>query len=517
MTRTVVIGLDGANWDLIGPWLEQGDLPNVKTLLESGVHGESHSYIPPVTVPNWKCYSTGKNPGKLGVYRFDHLDVKEHEYVFHHSYDFDSAELWDYLNDEGYTTGVVNMPTTYPPREIDGFMICGGPDARQSEYRMLEDTYTHPESLQETLEEEYDYDIHPKPLISSNDERGEEVDAIHRLINLRFQVAYDLLEEKEVDFLHVTSFYSNTLQHFFWQEDPVYEAWQIFDEHIGRFLELEDTNVVMMSDHGCVDIDNLVYINNWLIENGYLALQTSVDDVLRNTGLTKERVLRIAKTFGLTDFLAKAVPDRIQTLVPWEEGVRGQRTFEKIDWDETVAVANTQGLVYLTVDRDDPQYDEFRAEIKGGLEGLKTPEGIPVVEQMHTYEELYDGDHLNKAPDLVAHQTDGIHMSEATGVDGIHHDTGRWEAENIPPGIFAATGPDITETGDLGQMKISDIAPTILGLMDCAVPTDMDGEPQPIFDGTLEERSPIPSPHGDTEAQEDDEVRERLEDLGYLN
>ncbi|MDB2269882.1 alkaline phosphatase family protein [Halorubrum ezzemoulense] len=517
MTQTVVIGLDGANWDLIEPWLENGDLPNIEQLLDSGVRGESHSYIPPVTVPNWKCYSTGKNPGKLGVYRFDHLDTDKREYVFHHSYDFDSPELWDYLNDEGYTTGVVNMPTTYPPREIDGFMICGGPDARQSEYRMLDDTYTHPESLQETIEKEYDYEVHPKPLISSKDERNEEVDAIHQLIDLRFEVAYDLLEEEEVDFLHLTSFYSNTLQHFFWQEDPVYQAWKIFDKHIGRFLELDDTNIVVMSDHGCAEISDVIYINNWLIKNDYLTLEMSIDDILQDVGFTKERALRAAKAFGATDLLAKIVPQQIQTLVPWEEGVRGQRTFEKIDWEETVAVANSQGLVYLTVDRDDPRYKSIRSEIKDGIEDLTTPDGTPLVETMHKYEELYEGDHLDKAPDLVARQTDGIHMSEATGVEGIYHDTGRWEAENIPPGIFAATGPDITADGDLGEMKISDIAPTILGVMDCAIPTDIDGEAKPVFDGTPEYRDPLISPHGDKEAEEDEEVRDRLEDLGYLN
>lgn len=517
MNKTVVIGLDGANWELIDPWLQEGDLPNIERILQNGVHGESHSYLPPVTVPNWKCYSTGKNPGKLGVYRFDRLDTDRREYVFHHSTDFDSAELWDYLNDEGYTTGVVNMPTTYPPREIDGFMICGGPDARQSEYRRLDDTYTFPEALQTRLEEDYDYQIHPKPLISSKDERGEEVEAIHRLIDLRFQVAHDLLQEENVDFLHVTSFYSNTLQHFFWRDEPVHEAWKLFDKHIGRFLELDDTNVVIMSDHGCAKIDHVVYLNNWLIENDYLTLETSVDDLLRRMGLTKELALRFAKKFGLVEVLAKTVPTRLQTIVPWEEGVRSQRTFEKIDWENSVAVANTQGIVYLMMDPEHVMYDQVRTDLKTAIENLETPNGTSVVGAMHLSEDIYDGQHMDKAPDLVAHQTNGVHISEATGVAGVHHDTGRWEAENIPPGIFAAVGPDVKESGDIGTMKISDIAPSVLAMMGCAVPTDVDGDPQPVFDGDWEERDPLPSPHGESDSHGDEEVRERLESLGYLS
>lgn len=517
MARTVVIGLDGGNWDLIGPWLDAGKLPNIESILDDGVHAESHSYLPPVTVPNWKCYSTGKNPGKLGVYRFDHLDVHSREYVFHHSYDFKSPELWDYLNDEGYTTGIVNMPTTYPPRPIDGFMVCGGPDARQSEYRMLEDTYTHPLDLQDTLESEYDYSIHPTPLISSKHERGAEVDAIHELIDLRFSVAYDLLHEYEVDFLHVTSFYSNTLQHFFWQDEPVRKAWQLFDKHIGRFLELENTNVVLMSDHGCAQIDHVVYINNWLIRNGYLTLETTVDDILRRVGFTKERVLRAAKAVGATELLARTIPKRLQTLVPWEEGVRGQRTFETIDWNETVAIGNAQGLIYLTLDRDDPEYERVRSKIKAGIESLTTPDGAPVVQEMHAFEDLYEGDYLDKAPDLIAHQADGVHMSEATGIEGVHHTTGRWEAENIPPGIFAAHGPDISGEGVIEPIKISDIAPTILSLFDCDVPRDMDGSPLPISAHDIEERQPIELSQSRSSLDSEDELRDRLESLGYLD
>lgn len=516
-TRTVVIGLDGGNWELIRPWLEAGMLPNIQSVVEEGVTAESHSYLPPVTVPNWKCYSTGKNPGKLGVYRFDRLDTETREYVFHHSTDFDSAELWDYLNDEGYRTAVINMPTTYPPRPIDGVMVCGGPDARESEYRLLEDVYTYPEELHRKLEAEYNYAIHPKPLISSKDERGEEVDAIHRLVDARFRVAYDLFDSGEFDFLHVTSFYSNTLQHFFWRDDPVREVWQIFDRHVGRFLKFEDTNVVLMSDHGCNEIESLVYLNNWLQENGYLSLETGVDDLMKRAGITKERLLRVSKRLGVTDALARTVPERIQTLVPWDEGVRGQRTFEKIDWENTLAVANAQGLVYLTLQRDHPQYDELRERLRAELETMRTPAGRPVASRVHTADELYEGSHLDKAPDIVMRQSPGIHISEATGRSGVYHDTDYWESENLPPGMFAAVGPDVTETGDLGRIKISDIAPTILRMMGVAIPRDLDGVALNVCRYDCEYRDPLPSPHDESGGESDEQVRERLENLGYLN
>jgi arylsulfatase A-like enzyme len=78
-------------------------------------------------------------------------------------------------------------------------------------------------------------------------------------------------------------------------------------------------------------------------------------------------------------------------------------------------------------------------------------------------------------------------------------------------------GPDVTTSGDVGTTKISDIAPTILQLMDCAVPTDMDGNPLDVADGEVQHRDPIPSPHDDGQAGQNQEVRNRLEELGYLS
>lgn len=517
MSRTVVVGLDGANWDLIRPWLDEGLLPNVEEVLKNGAHAKSFSYVPPVTVPNWKCYSTGKNPGKLGVYRFDRFDVDRKEFVFHHSNDFDSAELWDYLNDEGLSTAVVNMPTTYPPRPLDGVMICGGPDAREGEYRMLDAVYTYPEELQEKLQERYGYEIHPKPLISSNEQRGEEIEAILELIDLRFEVATDLLTEGGFDFLHVTSFYSNTLQHFFWRDEPVERAWRIIDRHVGRFLEMEDTNVVLMSDHGCSEVETVFYLNVWLQENGYLSLTSDLDDLLNRAGITKERLLRISNRLGVTDALARLVPDGLQSLVPWEEGIRGRRIFEKIDWEDTRAVANSQGLIYLLDERGTPGHEELKEQLRRELTGLTGPNGEELFEEIHGPEDLYSGPYLDLAPDLVIEFREGVHVSEAAGKEGVFHDTGRWRAENVTEGIFVAHGPDVSARGDLGDIRISDIAPSILRMTRCRVPNDMDGEPVGLNDYPKETREPIRLERASGTGGTGDEVKERLESLGYLS
>ncbi|MBV9732507.1 MAG: alkaline phosphatase family protein, partial [Verrucomicrobia bacterium] len=64
--KILIIGLDSATWDLLGPWSAGGLLPNLSRLVSSGVSGGLESAIPPLTPPAWTSFMTGKNPGKHG-------------------------------------------------------------------------------------------------------------------------------------------------------------------------------------------------------------------------------------------------------------------------------------------------------------------------------------------------------------------------------------------------------------------------------------------------------------------
>ena len=46
MTRTLIIGLDGASLDLIRPWAEEGHLPHLHSLMRHGAYGELRSVMP---------------------------------------------------------------------------------------------------------------------------------------------------------------------------------------------------------------------------------------------------------------------------------------------------------------------------------------------------------------------------------------------------------------------------------------------------------------------------------------
>ena len=101
MKRTLIIGLDGATWDVIKPLAEEGKLSTFKKLMEEGVWGDLESTIPPITSPAWFSLATGMNPGKLGV--FDFLSRKDNTYKLHPatSSDFRKKAIWDYVSCDG--------------------------------------------------------------------------------------------------------------------------------------------------------------------------------------------------------------------------------------------------------------------------------------------------------------------------------------------------------------------------------------------------------------------------------
>jgi predicted AlkP superfamily phosphohydrolase/phosphomutase len=68
--QVVVLGVDGATFEVIQPLREMGVLPNLDRLMTEGAVGHLSSTMPPVTGPAWFALATGKSPGKTGVFDF---------------------------------------------------------------------------------------------------------------------------------------------------------------------------------------------------------------------------------------------------------------------------------------------------------------------------------------------------------------------------------------------------------------------------------------------------------------
>jgi predicted AlkP superfamily phosphohydrolase/phosphomutase len=123
--KVVFIGIDGACWNIIDPLIDEGLLPTFKRLKAEGAYGILRSVEAYVSPPAWATMMTGFLPEHTGVFTFGFWDDERREFVNITSEDIKVPSVWDATSFVGKRTAVVNVPVTYPVREVDGIMVSG--------------------------------------------------------------------------------------------------------------------------------------------------------------------------------------------------------------------------------------------------------------------------------------------------------------------------------------------------------------------------------------------------------
>ena len=511
-----VVGLDGADRSLLRPWMASGDLPAFSRLADEGVVGDLRSALPPITFPAWKCYSTGKTPGKLGVYEWFGYDRETNEIAANDASDFRSREYWDAFAAEGGRAAVVNMPTTHPPADRDGTLVVAGSPASER------GAFTAPESLKpELLSAVPEYRVKPD-LVLGEASPAELVAEGRELVDQRFDAAEWLARERDRDLVHLTVFVTDTLQHRLWDRPERLRAlYERIDDRLGALLAGDDADAVfLMSDHGFVGIDEVFLVNQWLAERGDLALGDEgarAREALAAAGLTEERLKRVVDRLGVVNLAQSLIPESARRFFPSESG-RVAIQDAPIDWERTRAVSLGRGPIYLNAAAFDDagERERYREELAAALRELETPAGESVAAAVHRPEEIYTGDRL-RAPDLVVEYAEGVDAPEAVG-GGVFGERTEWLATHRRSGVFGAWG-DGVGSGE-ADLSICDLAPTILHHLGAAVPADVDGEVRrDVLAGSAADRPVETGPAtgaaagGETAGRE---VEETLRDLGYI-
>jgi len=466
--KTIIIGLDGASFELIDPWIKQGALPNIASIKRDGIWADMESVLPPVTSPNWKCFSTGRNPGKLGIFWWENIDWTNRRVYYPTARKSENKEIWDYIGDAGMKVGIIGMPNTYPPKKVNGFLVAGGPDAQ-------EQGFTYPAELEKELKKQ-GWRNNPQEMLSIAREKSSQ--ETHEIIDRHFKIANILRDKYELDFLMVAVFHSNSLQHFLWNAPETKKAWEIIDKQIGEFVK-QDSDIIVMSDHGSNKITEVFNINTWLEQEGYLSLNLKITSIIYRLGITRRNLITLLSQVKARSAIRKLVPnslwERLYAEIPNETGeIMKKAKTSKVDWKKSKALASGQGPIYLNPRNKDN--DRLKKEIKQKLENLVSPStGDKIVEKVYSKEEIYHGKYLNEAPDLIIDQAKGVHIPGGIGQRGIFDSPQRWKAENKKIGLFMAYGPNIKKAGKIDNISILDLAPTILHLMNITIPNDMDG------------------------------------------
>lgn len=527
MTRTLVVGLDAATWQVAEPLLEDDDLPNISNLCAGGTVTTLNSTTVPMTPPAWTSMVTGVNPGKHGV--FDFVEQDHSTYKFKpESTRLSRPAIWDLFNAGNRDCIFVNFPNVFPPLEIDSVFISGTP-APDSE------SIAHPQTVQDHLAKT---GYQRRPYVQPEDDPERYLQEVEDITDQQCNLVCWLLEQYDPELVWTVFMGIDWVQHHLWHEevngeDAVNRIYRQMDEVLGRLVEEtgDDWNVLVVSDHGQRPIDSEIHLNSLLENEGFLSQPDSDAGPLERATHSVKDIFWTGIT-NLPVSIKRAAKQRLsrETIRTLREFVgRGQQGMEtQIDWSETQAFAyGTMGQVYIhvadrypkgTVDRD--EYEHVRKQLAEALRSAKHPEtGESLFAAVRPGETVYKGQYTEEGPDLVCEPVDWRYSLYGDLGNPWIHAPKRRVADHEPCGLFVFSGPDVTPRS--ADVEAVDIAPTLLHLHGLAVPADADGSLiQEVLRDPGEIKTIDPSKFNSIDTMGVDDVdstvEERLSDLGYM-
>jgi predicted AlkP superfamily phosphohydrolase/phosphomutase len=550
--KVLVIGLDGATFDLLRPWIDEGQLPNLQRLMREGAWGKLRTTLPPISSSSWSSFVTGVNPGKHGLVDFVYPGADSYKVTMINATSRRTRALWNWLNDASYKVGLLGIPTTYPVEPVDGFMISGFLSPG------LDSEWAYPPELkQELLAELGEFQLAPNERYRSTHRLDRFLDDLTASVENRTQAALYLMRNKPWDLFAVVYWDTDMVQHETWRlvdpshprHDPAEAAihrerilgfHRKVDADVGRLLaEVDsDTLVIVMSDHGFGPVHSFFLTNNWLAKLGLLRFKrnplTTLKRLLFRMGYTPLRMFRIVKALGLASL-------RKQVRFQQKAGLVNKLflSFDDVDWSRTRAFSiGSFGQVYINLAGVRPhgivqpgeEYEKLKESIAGEALALRDPRtGDPLVERVYRREEIYSGPYIARTPDLIVQPQGWEYMAfghadfgsnklvePITGLSGHHR----------LDGILILAGAGVKPGTPLENASILDLTPTILHAMGVAVPHDLDGR---VLSEAFEPSSPVALPVAFSETnaykdgnsapdmsdQEMADVQEKLRGWGY--
>jgi Flp pilus assembly protein TadD/predicted AlkP superfamily phosphohydrolase/phosphomutase len=122
-TRMLVIGLDGADWEILDPLLEQGRMPHLESLIRRGTRAKLLSISPMLSPVVWTTVATGVEPSRHGILDFLVPDSSGGPGEPVTSAHRKAATLWQILSRVGVRVGVVGWWASWPAEPVSGYMV----------------------------------------------------------------------------------------------------------------------------------------------------------------------------------------------------------------------------------------------------------------------------------------------------------------------------------------------------------------------------------------------------------
>ena len=472
--RVVVIGWQGATFDLLDPWVREGRMPGLRALLARGTRGVLTSTHPTIAATAWATFLTGTGPGHHGICDERLSPWADPRRPFASLADVAGEKLWERLNRHGRTTGLFLVPLTHPPEPLDGFLVtraevdgaaCLGSFPEPLSTRLLR------RIRGKTLLERYDYDP------TREEDALALLEESRQVTKNRGEALLWLLREHPCDLTVAVFSLPDRLQHLFWEvlsparsalgNEPhkrvrlaALDGFRELDRTLGEVVELlgPDDLLILLSDHGFGGQQRVFQVNRFLGEKGFL----------RNTPAVRAQVAR-------TRMGALLYPERLRTILP--RGLPGldwarprARTFPPQDeaWGVfrhrpfsalSLGVAS-QGIYALHP--DGIRRRMLLTSLADQLMDLVAADGQSVFEWVRPREEVMPGPRCALAPDLLFQTRAGVLARSDLGAPGILETTpGCLGGQHRPEGILVLHGAGCLPGATIEGARLEDLAPTI--------------------------------------------------------
>jgi len=467
--------------------------------------------------------------------------------------------FWKHLNEHGLRVGLVNVPFTYPPDRVDGFVVggFGTPDSASD--------MTYPPEVLPWIEQKFGpY----KPTVNAEFLRSappsQVLDAEKKHQAHQIQIALALAERYQVDVLVINLMLPDHANHKMPHMDQVQEAYRQSDVDLNHLIQaFRPDNVMLISDHGSSRLKGDFLLNAWLRDQGYYVQAQNVPDDRSDalnwiliqwlqihhgwSGSTEKMLRRLARDslLKLPDRIKEQFWNKVENVIPFarEHVLLSSRP----DYTRTRLFPGSvySGLLYFNLVGREPAgvipfeaRETLAAEIAAKLGQIKEPDtGRPLFSNVYSARELYTGPAVESAPDLILDSYDmgwnirtskHVPIPERTHneyfVEATHRRDYGWHSRD---GIFVLAGQGFSTGPASGQGHVMDIPATLLHLYGVPIPEDYDGRVLTELMASEFGQQPIRYQPGDVavaepiedaySAEEAEALVDHLRALGYLD
>lgn len=433
--RVFVVSIDGVPFDFMKTHIAKGDFPNFKLLVDNGSFRRMNSVQPCISSVAWASYMTGKNPAKHNIFGFVDQKPGTHEIYVPTSINMTSETIWEIMSRAGKKVFVMNVPVTYPPRQVNGILI-GCFLCTQI------DKIAYPAHVSQELKR-MGYIIDADAWIA-RDNLDRYLDECNKALAKRAEAMFHYLEKEKWDFFQCHIMETDRMNHFFWEhmekDDPKYakaffDFYRRVDDLLGEVSRKigEDADLIILSDHGFCTIRKEIFLNWYLVEAGFLKFKNTPPKSLHD--MHPESV-----AYSL-------IPGRLFVNLQGREA-NGSVPPEK--------------------------YEAVREHIADKVLEFKDPEnGMPIIREVIKREDLYHGRNYDAAADLIAVPYDGYDLKGNINKNVFGEKTALVGMHTYEDSLLFVRNREITKNHN--EIWVGDLAPTILKMMALPIPPDMDG------------------------------------------